>query len=787
MAILKCKMCGGALTAIDNKTVIECEYCGATQTLPKTDNEDFRYLFDRANDLRRSNEFDKAEEMYEEIISITDSEAEAYWGAILSKYGIEYVEDPATGKRIPTCHRASFEAIVADDYYKKALERADALQRAVYEEEAKRIDEIQKEILAISSQEDPYDVFICYKETDEFGKRTQDSVIANDIYHQLTQEGYKVFYAAITLEDKLGSAYEPIIFAALTSSKVMLAIGTKPEYFNAVWVKNEWSRFLKMMKKDRSKMLIPCYRDMDAYALPEQFAHLQAQDMGKIGFISDIVRGIGKVVKKDTATTTPNTYEKPKTISFQSESTEKAVKELINGNYKQAQDELDVLINSDTCNDPLVYIYYLMAQHNMYSEDFTVLKNIPNLTNNFYYKIAVKNAHGDLLARLNALTNTITCFSKYGEVLPKYLQDSETVVIPDGIKVIPENAFENCHGIKTVVLPSSVKKIDNQAFKGCSRLESISFEHIEELGSFCFNDTNISEVVLSNKIKHIGSFVFGDKLKRIELPAKDISFDKDYRINSGGVDYVKVPFEYANRISVKKSATVEICEGVETLDDEHKLPEYFTTLILPSTLKSIQISLSNTYVNFSRLIIKAEDLTISTEYFLLSQKILEFKASNQILVKVYCTYPYHTDETKNAIITELSKTEEGKQLASKLNRKQISLDTGDVLNTATNIASTAGALKGLASVGGCYVATCVYGSYDCPEVWTLRRYRDDTLGSTWYGRLFIRTYYAISPTLVKWFGHTRWFKRMWRGKLDRMVKRLQDSGVESTPYQDKSW
>lgn len=89
--------------------------------------------------------------------------------------------------------------------------------------------------------------------------------------------------------------------------------------------------------------------------------------------------------------------------------------------------------------------------------------------------------------------------------------------------------------------------------------------------------------------------------------------------------------------------------------------------------------------------------------------------------------------------------------------------------------------------GGCYVATCVYGSYDCPEVWTLRRYRDDTLGSTWYGRLFIRTYYAISPTLVKWFGHTNWFKKLWRGKLDRMVKKLQSNGVENTPYQDKDW
>ena len=89
--------------------------------------------------------------------------------------------------------------------------------------------------------------------------------------------------------------------------------------------------------------------------------------------------------------------------------------------------------------------------------------------------------------------------------------------------------------------------------------------------------------------------------------------------------------------------------------------------------------------------------------------------------------------------------------------------------------------------GGCYVATCVYGSYDCTQVWTLRRYRDDTLGATWYGRLFIHTYYAISPTLVKWFGNTNWFKKLWKGKLDRMVAKLQSEGVENTPYEDKTW
>lgn len=89
--------------------------------------------------------------------------------------------------------------------------------------------------------------------------------------------------------------------------------------------------------------------------------------------------------------------------------------------------------------------------------------------------------------------------------------------------------------------------------------------------------------------------------------------------------------------------------------------------------------------------------------------------------------------------------------------------------------------------GGCYVATAVYGSYDCPEVWTLRRYRDYTLAKTWHGRAFIKTYYAISPTLVKWFGDTKWFKKTCKGKLDRMVVKLQTKGVDNSPYEDKKW
>lgn len=125
------------------------------------------------------------------------------------------------------------------------------------------------------------------------------------------------------------------------------------------------------------------------------------------------------------------------------------------------------------------------------------------------------------------------------------------------------------------------------------------------------------------------------------------------------------------------------------------------------------------------------------------------------------------NSTKNAFVTEL------RQIAEKHNEPYLQ----ELINANTQPVKKS----------GCYVATAVYGSYDCPEVWTLRRYRDYTLAKTWYGRAFINLYYAVSPTLVKWFGETNWFKKLWKGKLDRMVKSLNAEGVDNTPYIDKNW
>ena len=296
MAVIKCKMCGGDIELSQDKTLGICECCGSTMTFPKIDDDQRAAAFNRGNYFRRIGEFDKALAVYEHIVEEDNTDAEAHWCCALCRYGIEYVEDPTSHEYLPTCHRASFDNFLEDVDYQAALQYSDGITKRQYEKDAAKIAEVQHGILATCQNEQPFDVFICYKESDENGNRTKDSTLAQEIYYQLTDQGRRVFFARITLEDKVGTEYEPYIFAALNSAKVMIVVGTKPEYFNAVWVKNEWSRFLAMMKKDRSKLLLPCYRDMDPYDLPEALAVLQSYDMSKIGFIQDLTRGISKVL-----------------------------------------------------------------------------------------------------------------------------------------------------------------------------------------------------------------------------------------------------------------------------------------------------------------------------------------------------------------------------------------------------------------------------------------------------------------------------------------------------------
>ena len=177
MAIIKCKMCGGNLNMVEDSSTAQCEFCGIVQTIPNLDDEKKLIQFERAERLRKQCEFDKAAGIYETIVADFRQEAEAYWGLVLCKYGIEYVDDPATGKKVPTCHRSSFESVLDDANFEQACEYNDAIARRVYRDEARQIEELRKRIIEVSGKEEPYDIFICYKETAENGDRTIDSVM----------------------------------------------------------------------------------------------------------------------------------------------------------------------------------------------------------------------------------------------------------------------------------------------------------------------------------------------------------------------------------------------------------------------------------------------------------------------------------------------------------------------------------------------------------------------------------------------------------------------------------
>lgn len=383
MAILNCKICGGVLEINEALSVYECQHCGTKQTLPNIDDEAKIGHFNRANELRRMCEFDKAAGVYESIVSHYPDEAEAYWGLVLCKYGVEYVED-SNGSRLPTCHRTVPTSIMDDDDFDMACAYADAFAKEVYRSEAKVVDGIQKKILQIAASETPYDVFICYKERDdESGIRTEDSNIAQDIYTALTQQGYRVFYSRITLRELAGSEYEPYIYAALSSAKVMVAIGTKQKYFDAVWVKNEWSRFISMMRGDKSKVLIPCYKNMDGYDIPKELRNMQALDIGDLTFLDSLKTSIERIVPKGNR---HQSIIKEAAETNKRETIENYFKRigmfLDDGNFASADEYCEKILDMEPENG-YAYLYKFMAEAKVSKiEDIkkleTPLKNFPS-------------------------------------------------------------------------------------------------------------------------------------------------------------------------------------------------------------------------------------------------------------------------------------------------------------------------------------------------------------------------------------------------------------------------
>ena len=294
-----CKTCGGPVNRVGNYYI--CEYC---RNKWEIDSGNDVHAVDRANawSALRDGDFEKAAELFENIIVKEVKNHEAYWGRALALAGIVYVTDMNENKKVPTCNNITEDSFINNKDVQKAISLAPTDIADGYKQQAEYIEKVRIEWLEKASKEPAYDVFISFKDSDrENGvERTQDSIDAQDLYNALVAEGYKVFFSRISLRDKIAEQYEPYIYNAIKTAKVMIVFGEKAEYFSSVWIKNEWSRFKTRIEKGEKhkNSLVVVYKNMNPGDLPVVLKSRQCLNASNMTFLPDLYRHIKRVVEE---------------------------------------------------------------------------------------------------------------------------------------------------------------------------------------------------------------------------------------------------------------------------------------------------------------------------------------------------------------------------------------------------------------------------------------------------------------------------------------------------------
>ena len=441
-----CYQCGGDCREENGRLV--CRHCGSCRPQAVT-GEEMTLLYTAFQKLRLADFLD-AGRAFDDIIRKYPRCFQAYWGRLMARYGIKYEED-CDGKRIPTCYAASMESVFDSSDYRNALQYADSASASVYREHAQYMERVRAEWVEKAQKEPPYDIFISYKDSDPARgcSRTEDSIAMQELYIHLTGKGYRVFFSRESLRGKVGEKYEPYIYGAISTAKVMLVYGSDPDYINSTWVKNEWTRYQKRMQAGEKapNSLIVAYKGFSPADLPLVLSSVQCMNADTPRFYSDLTDAVARIASAERKPTAPvsQTAER-KTPS-------KGLKYV---GYNNA-----ALFHIGTCTDT----------------DIVIPEGVREILSDAF----------------------------------KDCEQPERVRIPDSVVKIEPNAFDGCTNLKSVIFGKNLQFIGCEAFRGCTSLQKVilpsGLQMICEAAFYCCH--SLTEVSIPDSVTGLGPNAFG--------------------------------------------------------------------------------------------------------------------------------------------------------------------------------------------------------------------------------------------------------------------------------------
>ena len=494
-----CNCCGGEFEYRGGRWI--CNSCGSYRAESVT-NEEAALLYTAYRKLRLA-EFAEAELEFDDFIRRYPENHNGYWGRLMSKYGIKYERD-FDGRMIPTCYAGSIGSVFSASDYKKTLQYADAESRAFYENQAGYIERMRKEWQEKAKKEKPYDIFICYKDSDlaKGVDRTKDSYAAQELYTLLTGMGYRVFYSRVSLRDKTGERYEPYIFHALSTAKVMIVYGSDPDYIQSTWMKNEWMRYAKQIregKKKQDSLLVAC----DGFApeeLPTAPSSMQCFRADEKTFYGDLQSRVSELIGGgENARGQYDTVSRKKRRRFRWVPLTLTLLFVIwlGISYAKSKGPADLTFESNgTC-----YLTNVSINGDTHVD-------IPSE----YEGQRVTGIGKDAFSFSYGLQSVTVPegVTKIEKQAFAYCDDLQSVSLPESVTSIGDYAFADCGNLRWITIPGNVTEIGEYAFSNCVELTSITIpESVTTIGDLAFHGCkNLAGVIIEGKLMSVGNSVF---------------------------------------------------------------------------------------------------------------------------------------------------------------------------------------------------------------------------------------------------------------------------------------